>query len=270
MRECERLSIGLLLLFVVLSFSLSVSAEGDVNHAGLIILFDEGDAFTDCVTFDGEVTGYELLERAGLSVVVKDYGGGLGFAVCKIEDVGRDYPAESCFRTTDDISWRYWYREDGEWIYSGSGVSKRTVEDGDVEAWVWGGGDREPPDVDFAALCALPTEISVENSTRTPQAPLSQNENTKEPGVSPASTSTRTREVEGLAAGGKTSSIDTPTPDRMAMRIATSVARSRATPAPVSEKGGQRRDYGVFILLVAVLVVLIGYVTLLRRQGVRG
>lgn len=229
MRKFEKLSIGVLLLLAALFFPLPVAAQEGVNRAGLIVVFDEGEVFTDCVTFVGQLTGYELLERAGLSVVVKDYGGGLGFAICKIGDVGRDYPAESCFRTTDDISWRYWYWEDGGWIYSGSGASNRTIGDGDLDAWVWGAGETEPPSLDFAALCAPPTEIPTETSieTHTP----------------------------------------TPTLDRVAIRIATSVAQSRPTPVPASEKEGPRRDYGAFALLVAVLVVLIGYATLLRRQG---
>lgn len=207
-RGVARLLIGLLLLLAALYFHSSAVAQVDVNQAGLVVLFDEGDVLTECVTFEEEITGYELLERAGLSVVIKDYGGGLGFAVCKIEDLGCDYPAKNCFCRGDDISWRYWYWEDGGWVYSGLGASSRTVEDGDVDAWVWSGGEGEPPDLDVSVLCSSSMETSTEILTET-DAPSS---------------------------------------------------------IPASENEGQRRDFGVFALLVAVLMMIIGYVTLLRKR----
>ncbi|MFO7918699.1 MAG: hypothetical protein R6V13_11525 [Anaerolineae bacterium] len=270
MREFEKFLVSLLLLCggAVLCFPFSATAQGGSNRAGLIVAFDKGDIFTECVAFEGELTGYELLERAGLSVVVKDYGGGLGFAVCKIEDLGCDYPAENCFCRADDISWRYWYWEDGGWVYSGLGASNRAVEDGDMDVWIWGKGQRQPPDMSFPTLCAplsealtvTPTfhenhseEDVKEIPSRTPRPPLLQDQNAKE---SPEGVSDLASEPAG-------------TPDRVAMRIATSVAQNRATPVPAAEKEEQRRDYGVFALLITVLMVIIGYVVLLRKQSAR-
>ncbi len=349
MRRFGRLSILLLLLFA-LCVPLSVVAQEGVNRAGVIVVFDEGEVWTDCVAFEGELTGYELLERTGLSVVVKDYGGGLGSAICKIGDVGCDYPAENCFCRVDGTSWRYWYWEDGGWVYSGSGASNRIVGDGDVDAWIWGMGEREPPDLDFGVLCASPTETPTETptntytptpepatptptvshtptlsrddeATRTPRPTLDNTDtplptatctatptHTPTPSSVPptatstpnedhseaTSTSTRTGEGEIEPAGhslgdstsdptvasragtasegeeGEISDVHTPTPDKVAMRIATSVTQNRPTPAPVAGQEGQRGNYGIFALLAIVLLVINGYVTLLRRQSDQG
>jgi hypothetical protein len=236
MRTLGKYALCLFLLLTALFSASPVAAQGGGNHAGLIVVFDEGEVFTECVAFEGELTGYELLEGAGLSVIFEDYGAGLGFAVCKIEDLGRDYPAESCFRTSDDISWRYWYREDGGWVYSGFGASSRTIGDGNVDAWVWGDGTTEPPDLSFADLCAPATETPTEVPTDT-ALPTATYTPTPKPATSTptaSSTSTPTLSEDGEPMGRRTprpttGSTDAPVPSA----THTSVLVDTHTPSPV-------------------------------------
>jgi hypothetical protein len=126
-------------------------------RAGIVIRFDAGRETSECADIseaapDG-VSGLEALTATGLAVVTKDFGGDLGQAVCKIEDVG-----------TDDCNfnagfWGYFRGSDGAWTFSEVGPSSSRVESGGVEGWVWtaaGAGDATPPGAtpDFDRICA--------------------------------------------------------------------------------------------------------------------
>jgi len=146
------------------------------NRAALVI--DKGDAGVEqyCVGFpEAEITGYEALQRAGLTVATDMQAGGA--AVCQIGDTG--CPADNCFCACRGggtcVYWSYWHQRDGAWEYSMAGSSLSPVSDGAVEGWVWGPGSvteaSPPPAVAFADVCgagATVVSTSVEAAGGTP------------------------------------------------------------------------------------------------------
>jgi hypothetical protein len=309
---------------LMLALAGGVRAEGP-SRAGLVVVFAPDDVYTTCVTFDSELTGLELLQRAGLTVIQAG-AAGVGESVCKIEGVGCAFPAEHCFcqcLSTPCIYWSYWYWQDGDWAFSQWGAASRRVRDGAMEAWVWGDGQTKPPAVNFASICASPPQLSSPASQDGYPGPLptapptpypgpddGQEEPTPEPEPSltpepspteeeipletptpqeqpatpepdaamtatptPRATPTRVTPTATATATPATPSPTpgpsaTPTDDGMAAAIATAVARQRAAP-PAAGDGSGVGSYVAFGLLALVLVALIVYAVLLRRQRAR-
>jgi hypothetical protein len=131
-----------------------------VHHAGLVIDFGGGRTETLCVEFDGEeISGGELLRASGYDVVFSGYGG-LGSAVCRIDNTGCSDPGD-CFcqcRGADCHYWSYWSYDEGAWHYQNLGLSSRRLYDGDIDGWVWG-APRTPPPQTSGSICpdATPT-----------------------------------------------------------------------------------------------------------------
>ena len=64
------------------------SVAGATNQAGLVVKFGDGRTLTYCIEFtEDSITGIELLQRSGLTVVTSN-SGGLGAAVCSIDGEG--------------------------------------------------------------------------------------------------------------------------------------------------------------------------------------
>jgi hypothetical protein len=107
------------------------------------------------------ITGYELLQRAGLPASVEVSA--IGPTVCSIDGEGCAYPQESCFcrcQGSPCVYWSYWrQQENGGWRYQALGAGNTRVRNGDVEGWRWAAGttrDAEsPPAASFAAICGL-------------------------------------------------------------------------------------------------------------------
>ncbi|MHB1294545.1 MAG: hypothetical protein ACYC4R_06070 [Anaerolineae bacterium] len=122
----------------------------DPNRAGVVVVLSPDRVITQCVSFsESQLTGAELLRRAGLRVVTSQ-SGGIGETICKVEDTGCDFPGQDCFCQCPGATcnyWSYWYWENGDWVYSGRGASNRQVVNGGLDAWVWGDGKTKPPDI---------------------------------------------------------------------------------------------------------------------------
>jgi hypothetical protein len=340
--------IRILLIAAVLSLAPGAGVRADgPSRAGLVIVYAPDDVRTTCVTFDSdEVTGLELLQRAGLDVIQAGTAG-VGASVCKIDAVGCDYPGEHCFcqcLSTPCTFWSYWYWQNGDWAFSQWGASSRRVTDGAVEAWVWGDGQTPPPAIDltgeggpFASICPAPPQLSSpanqdgypgpddtqdpqptadtgaypgpdegEPSEPTPEAeptgdellpptvvpredtptpeesaepaftpsPTTPDSATPTASVAPTATATASATPTATATTPATPSPTlgpsaTPTDDGMAAAIATAVTRSRATPSATGGGSGVG-SYVAFALLALVLIALIVYAVLLRRQRARG
>ncbi len=142
--------------------------EGTTHYAGLVIDFDDGQApRKHCVDFtEDSITGYELLERAGVDFVAAFDNSGA--AICAIDDVG--CPPDSCLTCHIPNYWSYWYLEGGAWVYSNIGSSLRQVTDGAVQGWIWGNGSNSPPVIPLDQICDLstPTETATATATATP------------------------------------------------------------------------------------------------------
>ena len=161
-----------------------------VNRAGLVVTFGGGRTENFCIEFTEEsITGMQLLQRSGLTVVTDSFGG-VGAAVCNIDGEGCDDPG-NCFCKCGGGQcqyWAYFQFRDGAWAYSPQGSGLRIVRDGDTDGWVWGpigNGDGLPrgtPDCAITPTATpLPTGTPTAKPTRTP-AP------TRTPTTRPAAT----------------------------------------------------------------------------------
>jgi hypothetical protein len=166
--------IALLVLVLGLAAAANVRADGP-NRVGLVVRFGDGSVVSRCVEFsEPSLSGYEVLARAGLTVVAEFSG--LGAAVCKVQNDGCNYPAETCFCQCEGspcVYWVYHHLVEGAWQYSGFGASSYQVSNGAVEGWAWGEGDPnggvQPPVMTFEQICAPPpTATPAPTATPTP------------------------------------------------------------------------------------------------------
>ena len=145
----------LLLALAMLAQGSGANAQGKVHRAGLIVRFGDNSLVTRCVTFtEQNITGLEVLTRAGLSIVV-DAGSSIGAGVCKIGRDGCDR-GKSCFCQCEGSTcayWQYFHLANGAWKYSNLGAGLYQVNDGAVEGWAWG-KNAAPPIMSLDQLCA--------------------------------------------------------------------------------------------------------------------
>jgi len=270
------------------------SAEGN-HHAGLVIVYGADSVFSSCVSFgEAALTGAELLQRAGLRVLVSA-APGVGTAICKINDVGCSFPGEQCFCQclgSPCIYWNYWTWQNGDWVYSGRGAGNRAVRDGDLDAWVWGDGNTRPPAVPLGSLCVStaataarpapsPTPSHTPAATGTPTATASSTRGvsaTAQP-VSETATAQRTATVATAAVASATAprvptetptaTVATATPNPGAAALAKPGARpgGEATPLPPGSVGGDALvRYGSLAVLLVALLLPIGYAAFRKRR----
>ena len=154
----------------------------DQNRAALVIRAGDEQVDTFCVPFsEPEISGYELLQRAGREVVISDAG--LGITVCRVDNVG--CPAGDCFcqcKGDPCVYWSYWHQQQGEWQYAVVGASTYMVQPGAVEGWSWGPGSVTeaiaPPPLSFDDVCAAdetianPTAAAVVEAVPSPAEPV--------------------------------------------------------------------------------------------------
>jgi hypothetical protein len=170
------LSKAILVLFFLAVFAGVTLVQADSpNRVGLVVVHGDGEVVTQCIEFsESQITGYEVLERSGLDLNA-DVTGGIGSAICRLDNEGCSFPAEDCFCQCQGALctfWIYWNRVGDDWRFSTLGASSRQVQNGDVEGWVWGegnpsGGGTEPPDVLFDEICLPATHTPTSTVTPT-------------------------------------------------------------------------------------------------------
>lgn len=139
---------------------ITIVSGADINAAGLIVDYGDGRISYAWVPFEEqEISGIELLRRSGLDLVTVGFGG-MGDAVCQIDDTG--CPMDDCRRrlcqTSDPESpfWRYSRQTaPGEWTFVATGASAAKVRDGDIDAWSWTGTDANLPAISMEELVNL-------------------------------------------------------------------------------------------------------------------
>ena len=106
------------------------AAAQEENRAGLVIVTGDGTVQQACVSFPEEkLTGYELLQRAGLELSVE--AAGTGVTVCAIEGEGCSFPQDSCFcrcQGSPCVYWSFWQLEEAGWRYATMGASYVPVQ----------------------------------------------------------------------------------------------------------------------------------------------
>lgn len=159
MMSSTQKQLGLLLITItVLAYWPPQLAAQTPNQAALVVRLGDDQVQSACVSFsEPQITGYELLQRSGLDVVVEVQGAGA--LVCTIDGVG--CPANNCLCQCqgggDCVYWSYWHHAEGDWQYSQGGASVFPVTNGTLNGWSWGPGSvtaaLPPPALSFNDVC---------------------------------------------------------------------------------------------------------------------
>lgn len=125
-------------------------AQTATQHRAAIVI-DTGDTIRHvCIRFTADsISGKDALDLASqvdpsVRPVYRDYGGGLGAAVCSLCGTGN--PQGDCLGQQSGKYWAYDRAPNGTSKFSSSseGLSSTEVHDGDVEGWYWGAGGAPP------------------------------------------------------------------------------------------------------------------------------
>lgn len=296
---------SLLVLIAVLGLLTLLPAPGRAqdqpNQAALVIQHGDGRVVAACVSFaEAEISGLELLDRAGVSYLAQSGGG--GSAVCKLDGEGCDFPTEDCFckcKGAECVYWAYQRLNGGAWSYSQVGVASTRVKPGAVEGWAWGSGSVQngarPPTLAFEQVCApatqpqLPTGAigatepppapSPAPATARPRATRTLAPPTSAPTEQPLVAPTAEARATLPATAPPATARPAPQPTTALAQVATSgptvsgalaatfVSAGAATPTrgPGASAGGSGLNYLAFGGIVVLL--LAGIVVALRRRG---
>jgi hypothetical protein len=238
------------------------------NHAGIVVELGNEQVLRQCVGFDtSTITALAVLQASGIEYATASYGG-LGEAVCQIDDEPASYT--SCL----PASGSYWVffisHQGGAWTNSAQGVSNATLDDGDDVGFRYdplAGAD--PPPVSPAGTCtsSTPTPTPTARPTSSP-TPMPTPTATTPPGrtarpatppgesLHPVATSTSSG---GSAA---TPSADTPAGDGEASPQPTAVPAADVAPAAAISS-----PFTPGLLVAACVVAAL--VALLGAQGIR-
>jgi hypothetical protein len=255
------LCVGFFGIVLLLSAGVSYSQPAPVlpDHAGLVVQLGDGSVITDCVqiTDRGWSTADELLADSALDVDIVTEGG-LGTAVCQIEDEGCNTDAAEgdirdchcqCIDGDPCLVWHYheYQSEDGSWARALTFDS--FIESGDVVGWAWGEDTTQITQTfTFEQIClaATPTPTNTSTATATDTAtptttttPTAEPSATNEPTVTsepaPAPTTDLAREAPAPrpARDVTPTSSHTPRPTRTPRPTATAVPTQEPTQAPM-------------------------------------
>jgi hypothetical protein len=171
------------------------------HHAALVI--DTGDHVERrCVGFNEDtITGKDVLDRAGVSAVYKEYS--YGNAVCSLLGVGNS--ADDCLGERGGSHWIY-YRAvagAGAFTYSNQGIDDTKIHDGDVQGWKWKSGT--PPYSSEADICGS-TATTLPPATTVEPGPTGGGEPTPAPGRAPTLSAATTAAVPTVVDPTSTSS----------------------------------------------------------------
>lgn len=124
-------------------------AQAAVAHrAGVVVEHGDGRVIRRCVGFStATATALAVLQGSGLEVGISSYGGGLGAAICQIDDEPSTYPP-GCFTSTGSYWVLFVSRAGGAWTVSDLGASNVAVGNGDDIGFRYdlqNGADPPPP-----------------------------------------------------------------------------------------------------------------------------
>ena len=154
--DCVRRLLLLVVLLLVLVGAGLAAVQLGQARARLLVQFPDGRVENRAVTFRNTISGLELLQRSGLTVVTSKTD--FGTAVCSIEGVG--CPATNCFCDKANF-WGYYHWTGQGWAMSDVGADQASVVNGATDGWRWGDG---PPTVNGSAG-SVPTTPATAGAT---------------------------------------------------------------------------------------------------------
>ena len=118
------------------------------HHVAVVVEHGGGAVVTACVAFDSaQLTGEQVMQLSGIEYATTSFGG-LGKAVCQVDNEPASYPP-SCWTATSPYWAMYVSRSGGAWAVSSQGVSSQQFHDGDALGWHYvpqsGAGGGPPP-----------------------------------------------------------------------------------------------------------------------------
>ena len=131
----------------------ALPARADGTHTGLFVQFSPEDSVSACIPLDGEMTSFDLIRASNLSHSIEEEE--TFAAVCAIDGVGCTSPEEDCFcqcGAEECLLWTNWVLRDGAWELAYDG-GDHLITAGTIEAWLWGDGIDQPPDMALADIC---------------------------------------------------------------------------------------------------------------------
>lgn len=143
-------------LFLLLAGGL-IAAPAQAAQAGIVIDLGGGNVTTQCVKFQGPmITAFDLLQLSGLDFTFQNFGT-LGAAICSVEEVGCQFPAEACFCQCTGVGpcnfFGFYILEDGEFVFADVGISSQILRNKDVIALSFGEQTTAPTGVSVKDIC---------------------------------------------------------------------------------------------------------------------
>jgi hypothetical protein len=185
------------------------------HRVGLVVEHADGQVIRRCVGFNAPTaTALGVLQGSGLEVGISSYGGGLGAAICQIDNEPAMYPP-SCFTASGSYWVLFVSHAGGAWVASAVGASNVTVANGDDIGFRFdsqSGADPPPPSPEGTCPALTPppatTPTPTVGATLRPHATstASPAASTSRPAPQPP-TSTPTAGVLGIVTPGATPAV---------------------------------------------------------------
>jgi len=252
------------------------------NQAAVVVRYGDGTVWTGCVTFaEAEITGLQLLQRAGLEVVYAR--GGTGDLLCKIGPEGCDNPNQCLCRCSgaECAYWSYWHLQDGQWQYSVVGASTYRVKPGTIDGWVWGVGTTadapRPPAMRLEELCRPVAPTATPTLTQTPvpvttptSSPSAVPATSHAPEHMPSPTASATTMLVPTSEPSLTATPVRPTAS-VALALTPTAAQQPSPTTVVAAAASPTRPGGAGYVVFAAIVVLLSAIGVVawRRGRVR-
>ena len=136
---------GLVFVCVIVTSASAVTYTGGTeytagsgsNQAIIVVDFDFDNHFLFTYCWDGDATGWDALSAIDLAnaldVDATDWGEWGMF----VDDLSYPGGTKYDYGEGSNVGWAYYVGDNESWSLDGSGVSFRSLSDGDWDSWVW-------------------------------------------------------------------------------------------------------------------------------------
>jgi len=137
------------------------AAGSGSNQATIVVDFDLDNHFLFSYYWDGEATGWDALSAVDLAGALMVDATNWGEYGMFVDDLV--YPGGTKYDYGEgfNVGWAYYVGDNESWSLDGSGVSFRSLSDGDWDAWVWTNYDESWHPVRGPGEQPIPEPISV-------------------------------------------------------------------------------------------------------------
>lgn len=185
--ESGRIHITLATMCILAMLFAPASAQNSWSEAGIIIDYGDDRITWVWVPFDDpEPSLFDLLDQSDLEWVTVGFGG-LGEAVCQIDDTGcptADCRTRMCQTSSASPFWRLMKLNGDDWSMMGAGVSGAKATDGDVFALSW---SSETPVLPVVTLDELASNAGADRNAAAPVSAMRTDGESSQPQSSPSS-----------------------------------------------------------------------------------